>query len=64
MGPFRTRRCRGGFPYGHGLVTGEVEADDLRHRAGRSVAKMTAHNIAGHFPEFIEHIALACSMPA
>ena len=32
--------------------------DDLRHRAGRSVAKMTAHGVAGHFPEFFEGIAL------
>jgi hypothetical protein len=47
-----------GIPYRHGLVTDEVEADDLGCSAGHFVAKMTIHGIPNHFPEFFESIAL------
>ena len=47
-----------GFSHGERFIAHEVEADDLWHGAGLSVAEMTADGVARHFAQLLDGFTL------
>ena len=42
------------------MLRKDGQADDLRHRAGRTIAEMAMPGVAHHLPQLLDGIALGC----